>query len=50
MACSEVGLEQYFESVEMVKARSGRVPSIAYIIDPITCWYSSSVVLRGCIA
>jgi hypothetical protein len=37
IACSGAGLEQYFESVETVKAKSGQVPSIAYIIDLIAC-------------
>jgi hypothetical protein len=37
IACSGAGLEQYFKSVETVKAKSGQVLSIIYIIDLIAC-------------
>jgi hypothetical protein len=37
IACLEVGLEQYFKSIEIVKAKSGQDLSILYIIDLITC-------------
>jgi hypothetical protein len=46
--CLGVGLKHNFNKVDSVNARSSQVPSIAYIEEPIACWYLSRLLPRAC--